>query len=73
MVHGLEVEYYGKIDFHYFNADDPATLEWQRKLGFRFQPEFYLLDSSGQVIKKWVGAVSESSFRAEFDRLLSEP
>lgn len=70
MVHGLEVEYDGKVDFHYFDADAPETREWQRELGFRYQPEFYLLDSSGNVVKKWIGFVDPADFRAAFDETL---
>ena len=66
MVHGLEAKYFGRIKFSYLDADDPATLDFQRILGFRFQPEFYLLDASGQVLKKWVGFVSQEEFEAAF-------
>ena len=72
MVHGLEAEYSGKIDFVYLDADDPATRELQRTLGFRYQPEFYLLDGSGLVLRKWVGMVSEGEFEAEFATHLSK-
>lgn len=70
MVHGLEVEYYGQIDFYYLDADDPATRDFQRDLGFRYQPEFYLLDAAGNVIQKWVGYVSADGFRSVFDQAL---
>jgi hypothetical protein len=72
VVHGLEVDYFGKIDFYYVDADDPATSELQRQLGFNYQPEFYLLDGSGNVIKKWIGFVSADEFRAEFDKLVQQ-
>jgi hypothetical protein len=72
VVHGLEVEYFGKIDFYYLDADDPTTPDFQRDFGFRFQPEFYLLDSSGNIVKKWVGSVGPEDFRAEFDSLLGQ-
>jgi hypothetical protein len=68
-VHGLEAEYFGKVDFYFLDADDPATQEFQRQLGFNYQPEFYLLDSSGTVIKKWIGYVSADDLRTEFDKL----
>ena len=66
MVHGLEAQYFGRIKFSYLDADDPVTLDFQRSLGFRYQPEFYLLDVSGQVLKKWVGFVSQEEFEAAF-------
>ena len=68
-MHGLEVEYFGAVDFYFLDADDPATRELQREFGFRYQPEFYLFDSTGNIVKKWVGYVSAEDLRAEFDKL----
>jgi len=66
MVHGLEAKYFGRIQFTYLDADDPRTLDFQRTLGFRYQPEVYLLDGSGNVLKKWVGYTSEQQFEDVF-------
>ena len=66
MVHGLEAKYFGKIKFSYLDADDPNTLDFQEALGFRYQPEIYLLDQDGNVLKKWVGYTSEQQFEEEF-------
>ncbi|GMV32321.1 MAG: hypothetical protein DCC59_15110 [Chloroflexi bacterium] len=67
MVHGLEAEYYGRVKFSYLDADDPDTQTFQRTLGFAFQPEFYLLDADGNVLKKLVGFVSADDFRNLFN------
>lgn len=67
MVHGLEAEYFGRVKFSFLDADDPNTFNFQRELGFVYQPEFYLLDASGNVLKKLVGPVSEEEFRNLFD------
>ncbi|WKZ34480.1 MAG: hypothetical protein QY332_12740 [Anaerolineales bacterium] len=67
MVHGLEVEYWGRVTFTYLDADDPNTVAFQRELGFYYQPEFYLLDGNGRLIKKLIGFVSEDEFRSLFD------
>jgi thioredoxin-related protein len=72
VVHGLEAKYYGKINFAFLDADDSATQSFQRDLGFRVQPEFYLLDGQGQVIKKWVGYVNPEEFEAAFQQVLVE-
>jgi hypothetical protein len=66
MVHGLEAEYSGKVKFSYLDADDPNTDAFQRTLGFAYQPEFYLLDANGNVLKKFIGFVSQEDFTAEF-------
>ena len=70
MVHGLEAEYFGKIQFTYLDADDPSTFDFQQALGFYYQPEVYLLDANGNVLKKWVGSTSEEEFEAEFAKYL---
>ena len=70
MVHGLEAQYFGKIRFSYLDANDANTHEFQRALGFVYQPEFYLLDGQGNLLKKWVGFVSQEEFEAEFAKQL---
>lgn len=70
MVHGLEAEYFGRIKFTYLDADDPLTENFQRELGFVYQPEFYFLDANGNVLKKLVGPATESDFRELFNEYL---
>jgi hypothetical protein len=70
MVHGLEAEYFGRIQFTYLDADDPLTRDFQRTLGFFYQPEIYLLDGDGKILKKWVGYTSEQELRDEFAKYL---
>ena len=66
MVHGLEAKYFGKIEFSYLDADDPNTFDFQQTLGFYYQPEIYLLDANGNLLKKWVGYTTEEQFEQEF-------
>ena len=66
MVHGLEAKYYGKIKFAFLDADDPRTDGFQRALGFYYQPELYLLDANGNLLKKWVGFVQQEDLEAAF-------
>jgi hypothetical protein len=66
MVHGLEAKYFGKIKFTYLDADDPRTFDFQKALGFYYQPEVYLLDADGNVLQKWAGYTSEEEFEAGF-------
>ena len=70
MVHGLEAEYSGKVKFSYLDADDPNTDEFQRTLGFYYQPELYLLDANGNVLKKFIGFTSQEDLTAEFEKYL---
>jgi hypothetical protein len=70
MVHGLEAEYFGKVKFTYLDADDPRTDGFQSALGFYYQPELYLLDANGNVLKKFIGRVSYEELVAEFEKHL---
>ena len=70
MVHGLEAEYFGRVQFAYLDADDPQTLDLQRSLGFYYQPELYLLDAEGKVLEKWVGYVSQEELETAFTQYL---
>ena len=70
MVHGLEAKYYGRINFVYLDADDVNTEPFQAELGFNYQPEVYLLDGNGMVLKKWVGFTSEQEFEEVFSQYL---
>ncbi len=70
MVHGLEAKYFGKVKFSYLDADDPQTLDFQRALGFRYQPELYLLDANGNVLQKWVGFVTQEQLEGVFGQYL---
>ncbi len=72
IVHGLEAKYYGKINFAYLDIDDPLNANFKRQFGFRYQPEFHLVDANGNVVKTWVGRVSAEDFEAEFIKLLGE-
>jgi hypothetical protein len=70
MVHGLEAKYYGRINFVYLDADDIDTDPFQRALGFYYQPEVYLMDGNGNVLKKWVGSTSQDEFESVFAQYL---
>lgn len=66
IVHGLEAQYAGKLLFAYLDIDDPANEAVKQQLGFRVQPEFYLVDGEGKVLKKWFGPVRAAEFEQAF-------
>ena len=70
IVHGLEAEYHQQIRFTYLDIDDPGNDPFKQALGFRYQPEFYLLDGSGNVVQKWFGAVTREQFVEAFTLVL---
>jgi hypothetical protein len=70
MVHGLEAKYFGRIKFSYLDADDSKTNDFQRTLGFRYQPELYLLDANGNVLQKWIGFTTQEELETDFAKYL---
>ena len=70
IVHGLEAEYSGRVKFSYLDADDPNTDTFQHELGFAYQPEFYIVDADGKVLKKLIGFISEDEFRSTLNEYL---
>ncbi|MCB0209448.1 MAG: hypothetical protein KDJ52_08965 [Anaerolineae bacterium] len=72
IVHGLENKHWDSINFVYLDVDNPANQDFIQTLGRRAQPEFYLLDGEGNVIKQWFGGVPEEDFEIAFAEALSE-
>jgi len=70
IVHGLEAEYHQQIRFTYLDVDDAATNSFKQALGYRYQPEFYLLDGEGNVVQKWLGPVTREQFLSGFGMVL---
>lgn len=58
-MHGLEAKYGNCVDFIYLDIDNPQTDNVKRQLGYRVQPEFYLLDGAGKIIWKNFGYLTE--------------
>ena len=67
IVHGLESEYSGRVNFVYLDVDDPDTSKFKKELDYRYQPHFMLIDGEGKVLQQWLGPVSAEDFRAAFD------
>jgi len=70
MVHGLEAKYNGKIRFVYLDIDDSANAGAMRDFGFRYQPEFRLLDGDGNVLASWAGLVQPEQFESVFTQVV---
>jgi hypothetical protein len=66
IVHGLEVEYYSRINFVYLDVDDSANADFLRQLGYRYQPHFLLIDGQGNILQQWLGPVGAEDFRDAF-------
>ncbi len=70
IVHGLEARYGDRIQFTYLDIDDSRTDDLKTALGFRVQPQYFLLDGSGNVVKEWFGLVPEEELAAAFEGAL---
>jgi hypothetical protein len=70
-VHGLEAEYYDRINVVYMDIDDPATTDYKQALGYRYQPHLFLLDKDGNVLQQWVGFVNEADLKTAIDAALA--
>lgn len=68
----LEEEYGDEINFIYLDIDNPATSSLKKTLKYQYQPEYYLLDEAGSLLKSWTGFVDESELRTEFSNALSK-
>ena len=70
IVHGLEVEYFNRVNFVYLDIDDPVNSEYLTKIGYRYQPHFFLIDGQGAVLQQWLGPVEAGDFRSAIDSYL---
>jgi thioredoxin-like negative regulator of GroEL len=70
VVHGLEIEYWGKVNFVYLDIDSASVEPFEQQLGFRGQPHFLLLDGEGNIVEQFFGRVPEDTLRTSLDSLL---
>jgi len=69
MVHGLEAEYWGQVDFLYIDREDPANKDVVQQFGVRYQPVFVLLDAEGNILEQWAGNPGEEALRNALNSL----
>jgi hypothetical protein len=70
VVHGLEQEYAGRIDFLYLNVAEARNDSAKRALGFTSTPHFFFRRTDGSTVKVMQGVVSGDSMRVALDALL---
>jgi thioredoxin-related protein len=71
IVHGLEAEYYDRINFVYLDVDDSANETFKGILDFRYQPQLILLDGNGQILYQWIGPIPREEFVVAFEDVLA--
>jgi thioredoxin-like negative regulator of GroEL len=70
VVHGLEEQYKGRIDFLYLNIAEARNDSAKRAFGFRSTPHFFFVNAAGAAQDSMRGVVPADSVRAALDRLL---
>jgi hypothetical protein len=71
-VHGLEAEYYDRINFVYLDVDDPANAYFKEQFDFRYQPQMVLLDGDGNITQQWIGPIPRGEFVIAFEEILAQ-
>ena len=67
---GLKRSILAKSSFPILMPTIPTQMTFQRTLGFYYQPELYLLDANGNVLKKFIGFTSQEDLTAEFAKYI---
>jgi thioredoxin-like negative regulator of GroEL len=73
VVHGLEQDYAGRIDFLYLNVADSGTSVARRIYGFKSTPHFFFLRADGSAVGNIQGVVPRDSLRHGLDALAAAP
>jgi thioredoxin-like negative regulator of GroEL len=71
VVHGLETQYVGRIDFLYLNIADERNADAKRALGFIATPHFFFLRADGTPVDTLRGVVPADSMTHALDALLA--
>lgn len=72
IVHGLEADYWGEIDFVYLDHLDPINEAMLTRYQFTWRPLFIFVDAEGNEIERWFGFVPAEDFRQSFDAYLEQ-
>jgi thioredoxin-like negative regulator of GroEL len=70
MVHGLEGEYWGRVDFIYIDREAAENRAVVERFGISGQPVLVVLDVDGNEVARLFGFVSERDLRAALDGVL---
>ncbi len=65
----LQEKYAERINFQFYDVDDPANAELVNKYGAAYLPTLVFLDSEGNILSRMEGARTELQLEAEFLRL----
>lgn len=72
VVHGLEKQYDGRVDFLYLNIAEARNDSAKRAFGFKSTPHFFFVNASGVAQESMQGVVPADSVRGALERLIGE-
>lgn len=70
IVHGLEEDYWGQIDFVYLDHLDSKNQDVMQRYNFVWRPTFILIEPDGTEVQRWFGYVPAGMFRQAFNAYL---
>jgi thioredoxin-like negative regulator of GroEL len=71
VVHRLEADYWGKVDFVYVDREDSENSKVVDMYGISAQPVFILIEPDGTEVQRWFGRVSPDDLRQAMEQYLS--
>lgn len=71
VVHGLEAEYWGSVDFVYIDRENGNNAAVVQQYGVSYQPVFILISPEGEEIQRWFGYVDPEMLRAALNDYLA--
>ena len=69
-MHGLEAEYWDRVDFVYLDREDPANRAMVQAFGVVYQPELIFITPEGGVLAHWF-SLNPNELRSAFDDYLA--
>ena len=70
VVHGLEQEYAGRVDFLYLNVAEERNASAESTYGFTSTPHFFFLRADGSPVRNIQGVVPANTLKSALDALL---
>ncbi len=71
VVHGLEREYAGRVDFLFLHISDPKNSAAKERYGFKGTPHFFVVRADGTPVASMQGVVSADSVRGALNVLVA--
>lgn len=71
MVHGLEAEYWQRVDFVYLNQYESENREIFDRYAMPGRPVFVFIDADGNEISRWFGSIPADEIRNILDSYLA--